>query len=787
MDGLNYNPLDIEKGVVGAVLADAKLLPLVVGRLKGEHFQIRSLRMVWETLLEMHQAGEIIDLMTVIERMGQDRVHSIGGTGVLIDAFDLVVTPDNIEEYANILEDRWRGRELARLLQEAHQELKDKGFESAYGKAQSALISLSVHGEKGGFSHMSDLVSDWFTSIESLRENPELREKNYLPTGFKDYDEKHGGLPVGMTILAGRPAMGKCLGKGTKVLMYDGTLKNVEDIKVGDQLMGPDSTPRNVLSLARGKEMMYWIRQNKAIDYRVNESHILSLKASGTEGSRVHGQVVNISVRDYLKKPKKYQIKHKGYKTEIDFPEKQTAIDPYLLGLWLGDGTAKSSVIHSPDREIQDYLIENAPTWGWEASVRHPKKRCEYVRIKSAGAKPMVVLLREEGLIRNKHIPDQYLYNSKELRLKLLAGLLDTDGHLTANGTYFEIIQKSQKLARQIKYLADSLGFRTNFREKRGCIRASGFIGKYYRVGISGDLSVIPTRVKRKQAGAYRGNKDWRVTGITVEPDKVDDYYGFEIDGDRLFLLEDMTVTHNTGLGINIAVNVAKRGKSVLVFSLEMTQSQLITRMLSGMAKVDSRRLEQGKLQDVEVAPTLAAVAEASGLDIYLDESATELGQIIAQIEQWRLQHGRSPDLVVIDYLGLVKVQGLHGDNAEYRSAGRVADELATYFTKKLRSQLLMLCQLNRGVEGRTDKRPLMSDIRDSGKIEQAAARIDFVYRDAYYNHDTPETNTTELITAKNRFGEVGTTKLYFESETTTFRDMPPQQSWGQSVENSLS
>lgn len=451
MNTLNYNPLDVEKGVIGAVLADSKLLPLVVGRLKPEHFQIRSFRLVWETLLKMHSKGSVIDLMTVIETMGYKVVQSIGGADVLIDAFDLVVAPDNVEEYANILEDRWRGRELARVLQETQKELGEKGFDAAYSKAQSALISLSAYGEKGGFSHMSDLVSDWFAKVESLRENPELRERNYLPTGLKAYDDRYGGLPVGMTILAGRPAMGK------------------------------------------------------------------------------------------------------------------------------------------------------------------------------------------------------------------------------------------------------------------------------------------------------------------------------------------------TGLGVNIALNVAKAGKSVLIFSLEMTQSQLITRMLSGMAKVDSRRLEQGRLEDVEIEPTLAAVAEASGLDIYLDESATELGQIIAQIEQWRLQHGRSPDLVVIDYLGLIRVQGLNGDNAEYRSAGRVADELATYFTKKLNSQLLMLCQLNRGVESRTDKRPIMADIRDSGKIEQAAARIDFVYRDAYYHPDTAEANTTELITAKNRFGEVGTTKLYFESETTTFRDLPPEQPWGQSIQNSVS
>ena len=162
-------------------------------------------------------------------------------------------------------------------------------------------------------------LEDIDTSVERLK-NPLLSLDRYL-----------GGAPAygKITTYSAFASCGKCLGKGTKVMMYNGTFKNVEDIRVGEQLMGADSTPRNVLSLVRGQEQMYWIRQHNAIDYRVNESHILSLKkitqpqySSHTENKKrvvdydklLHNrkeEVVNISVKDLIAKESKNSI----YKT----------------------------------------------------------------------------------------------------------------------------------------------------------------------------------------------------------------------------------------------------------------------------------------------------------------------------------------------------------------------------------------------------------------------------------------------------------------------------------------
>ena len=137
--------------------------------------------------------------------------------------------------------------------------------------------------------------------------------------------------------------MGKCLGINTPIIMYDGTIKMVQDVKVGDILMGDDSTPRNVLTLARGREQMYEIIPHKGDSYIVNESHILSLKWTTSKGKNIKKYAIqDISVLDYLKLCKTYRGYLKGYKVPIIFPKKEVKIDPYILGYWFGDGNTNN-------------------------------------------------------------------------------------------------------------------------------------------------------------------------------------------------------------------------------------------------------------------------------------------------------------------------------------------------------------------------------------------------------------------------------------------------------------
>ena len=149
------------------------------------------------------------------------------------------------------------------------------------------------------------------------------------------------------------------------------------------------------------------------------------------------------------------------------------------------------------------------------------------------------------NLLQNKHIPEEYLYNSRENRLKLLAGIIDTDGSYNQNGNY-DIVQKNKKLAKQIQELCHSLGFKCSLNKARKKCCNNGKINNYWRLCISGHMHDIPVLLSHKKAKKYKGSKDLTTTGINVEHVGMGEYYGFYVDGDNKILLEDYTVTHNS-------------------------------------------------------------------------------------------------------------------------------------------------------------------------------------------------------------------------------------------------
>jgi len=360
--------------------------------------------------------------------------------------------------------------------------------------------------------------------------------------------------PIWLLILAGSSS-GKCFQKGTNILMYDGTTKKVEDICVGDQLMGDDSTPRNVLKLGRGKEEMYEVQQEKGNSYTVNESHILSLVYSTTEKkykSIERNDKLDISVNDYLKKNKTFKNKFKGYKVPVEFKAQKIDLDPYFLGIWLGDGTQSKTQITNPDPEIRHFISMYAQKMNMNFKANHPENRCvSYAINRVNGTKQenlITKMIRAYGLNKQKYIPFNYKVNTREIRLQVLAGLLDTDGYYDKEKKHFDFITKYEVLGNDIVFLCRSLGLHASINKCRKGIKSIGFMGTYYRIYINGDLSQIPTKIKRKQATKHFSNRNHLYTGIKLKSKGIGDYYGFQIDGNKRFLLGDFTVAHNTSI-----------------------------------------------------------------------------------------------------------------------------------------------------------------------------------------------------------------------------------------------
>ena len=218
-----------------------------------------------------------------------------------------------------------------------------------------------------------------------------------------------------------------------------------------------------------------------------------------------------------------------------------------------------------------------------------------------------------------------------------------------------------------------------------------------------------------------------------------------------------------TSFALNIATNVARRGdKQVAVFSLEMSREQLATRMLSTEALVDSNKLRSGFLTSEDWVRLAGSAGVLSGLPMYFDDTAS----ITAQQIKAKLRRMKNVGLVVIDYLQLMG-STLRTDN-RVLVISDITRQLKI-MAKELDIPVILLSQLSRGPESRNDKRPMLSDLRESGSIEQDADIVLFLYRDAYYNKESQTPNLSECIVAKNRHGETGTIQLVWDGQFTRF------------------
>lgn len=345
--------------------------------------------------------------------------------------------------------------------------------------------------------------------------NGELRENQKVVVDT--YLAKVGKQGYGGGLLELPCAYGKCLGFNTEILMYDGTIKKVQDIVVGDRLMGDDSTPRNVLTLARGREQMYRISSKKGDSYTCNESHILSLK--------FEGRIIDISVADYLQQG----VEMLGYKVLINFVEKEQAVnvDPYESGL------------------------------------------CRIVK-------------------------QELVCNSKQVRIDYFNGFVDSCPNRRTTEEFIELPGIDLDVIDSFVFLARSLGHSAYKNGK------SIFL---YNCGLEYEL--------------------------IIEKLGIDDYYGFEIDGNRRFVLADFTVTHNTVLALNIIAQLQK--KTFIIVHKEFLMNQWIERInqfLPGarigkiqgqIVDTDNKDIVIGMLQSLSQKEYPASMFDSFGLTI-IDE-----------------------------------------------------------------------------------------------------------------------------------------------------------------------
>lgn len=394
------------------------------------------------------------------------------------------------------------------------------------------------------------------------------------------------------------PGSGKCMRYNTPILMYDGSIKPVQDIKNGEYIMGPDSKKRRVMGVTSGEAEMYEIIPAKGRSFGCNGPHILTLKGMKpllTEVNRpskyavrysVEGEkkskafktieeaeefieeigedIFDVPLEEYMQWSTNRKSKTYLFHVGIDFKSRSVPVDPYMIGYWLGDGDSCRSAITTADQEIVDYYTEELPkidcqlnSWNDESGYHYSISGNEEKDKKGKkGGNHFLNTLKDTNMLNNKHIPDIYKLNSRRKRLKLLAGLIDSDGYKDPGANYYEITQKSKKLADDIEYLCFSLGFMvTMAKVTKGCpVNGKMVYGEYYRLNIFGDgLEDVPVLLDRKKCDPRFINKRATCQSFKIKATGEDKYYGFQLDGDGRFLLGDFLVTHNTCTMVGLA------------------------------------------------------------------------------------------------------------------------------------------------------------------------------------------------------------------------------------------
>lgn len=376
------------------------------------------------------------------------------------------------------------------------------------------------------------------------------------------------------TAISGCGKSGKCLAPSTPVLMFDGSIKKASEVKTGDRLMGDDSTPRTVLATNTGRSNMVQIIPTRGgMTWECNDDHILTLRRTwaGKKCQRRVGEIIDISVKDYLRQSKTFKSNRLMFSNGVEFPAQPIDFDPQMYGIWLGDGSTGKPQIHCHDQEaeVTAFIINYFSDNDYKIKKRYYGGECAcYLISKTWRNNPFGELAKESSFLGEKRILQRYLINSRDVRLKLLAGIIDSDGH--SSGTYFEICCSLDGLSEDIAFLARSLGFRVSITPRK--TKCNGKLCHNNRIIITGNgLEEVPTLRKKVHAKTRWKNAD--ATPFKIEQIGEGDWAGFTLDGNGRFLLGDFTVTHNTEfMGIFALVNwiVAPQRTLVLCTSTDL-------------------------------------------------------------------------------------------------------------------------------------------------------------------------------------------------------------------------
>ena len=507
----------------------------------------------------------------------------------------------------------------------------------------------------------------------------------------------------------------------------------------------------------------------------------------------------------------------------LDLPDADLPLAPYVLGVWLGDGDSASAAFTSADPEIAEHIEAAGLVARQVSKIKYrirlpqppvPKRECVVcgtsftpqtsqvrtcgrfcggkARFVSSPVPPpscpdcgnpssglrrcadchqehgtVTAILRSLGVLGNKHIPAAYLRASRSQRLELLAGLLDTDGYGAKSGVV-QFSVTNHQLAEGVRELIQSLGFRSSMTTNRVQGRSEA-TSTAYTITFTPSEPVFKLRRKLARQQFDHGPRHRTVVDVRKIPSVP--VRCVEVDNNEHLYLAGRSFipTHNSTIGLDLARSAAIRHQlTTVIFSLEMSRNEITMRLLSAEARVPLHHMRAGQMTDDDWNRIARRTGEVSSAPLFVDDSPNmTMMEIRAKCRRLKQRHDLK--LVIVDYLQLMssgkRVESRQQEVAEFSRALKL-------LAKELEVPVVAISQLNRGPEQRQDKKPMLSDLRESGSIEQDADMVILLHREDAYERESPRAGEADFIVAKHRNGPTATITVAFQGHYSRFVDM---------------
>lgn len=812
------NSVELEQSLIGTCLSDRSALAAVTGEVEADQFSEALHQTVWDTMTDLMARGSVANILTVCTFLG----NPIVGEGMKLSQYlakcaaNTYCPPAYALDFAKRVKTAWALREIVLTAEAAKVASEEPGSDPAYliGEMMQGLdlARVRMDPKRYGFHSAGQVTAEVTDRMAAAYQND--GRYNAVSTGLTDLDSKlMGGFHRGdFIIMAGRPGMGKAQPLSAMVRTTAGW-KPMGEIKFGERLKSIDGSQSFVNGIfPQGRKKVFKVEFSDGRTTRCCDEHLWRVFYRSWDEPRI---LTTAAVRELLTK-KRYQKRlwidlapsaDWGGRVDVKLP-----IDPWVLGAILGDGgithgtsftTASPQILAQLEARlpVETVVVKNTGSrFGYYISSRTHRTHPNGVRVAEVRES-----LRDLGLLglgsHEKFIPRTYLDAPAYSRLQLVRGLLDTDGWVEKHGTV-RFCTTSLRLALETQELARSLGAwcRMSSKTTRYTLHGEKKVGRTaYVLNIChpNPRELFTLAEKRARAAPTQPIRKMPLF-ISIVPDGEEDCRCISVThASHLYFTDDYVVTHNSLSGVSISRQSAIAGHGVGFYSLEMVRDQIGARFISdhvfqhGDHALSSGQILNGKVSERQAEDTMEGAKSFAELPIEIDDSSSmTVGEVTARTRSLAdkfARKGRKLDLIIIDYLKFVRASDRYKGQRHYE-VGEISSGLKG-LAKDLGIAVVLLAQLNREVEKRANKRPELSDLRESGDLEADADVVIFLYREAYYlqaNEPAPGSeehlkwqddmarchNKLEMIIAKQRMGPTGSVEVFCHPGASALRDL---------------